>query len=117
MKRIRRSGSSREGRGSVLTQIDEYEVLYSANTFPPRVWLKHGGTYIGQLIFHPDGQALPPDANPGGQPNLHYHLENFENVIDMLRNEKPMYLLYSGSGGGNENGIKTTKEPIGEAEA
>ena len=100
-----------------LTQIDEYEVMYSANKFPPRVWLKHGGKYAGQLIFHPDGQTLPPDANPGGQPNLHYHLENFENVIDMLRNEKPMYLLYSGSGGGFENGIKTTPEPIGEAES
>ncbi len=100
-----------------LTQIDTYEVMYSANTFPPRIWLKHAGKSIGQLIFHPDGSALPADNAPGGQANLHYHLENFENVIDLLRNEKPMYLLYSGSGPGFENGIKTTAEPIGEGEA
>ena len=41
---------------------------------------------------------------------------DFDNAIDLLRNEKPMYLLYNGSGGGFENGIKTTPEPVGEAE-
>jgi hypothetical protein len=44
-------------------------------------------------------------------------LDDFENAIDLLRNEKPMYLLYSGSGGGFENGLKTTPEPVGEGEA
>ncbi len=99
-----------------LTQIDEYEVMYSANKFPPRIWLKHAGAYIGQMIFQADGSVLPPDAMSGGQANLYYHLENFQNAIDLLRNEKPMYLLFSGSGGGFENGIKTTAEPLGEGE-
>jgi hypothetical protein len=99
-----------------LTPIDQYEVMYSANAFPPRIWLKDAGSYIGQLIFHPDGSALPADSKSGTQVNLHYHLENFANVIDLLRNEKPMYLLYVGSGPGNENGIKTTAEPLGEGE-
>jgi hypothetical protein len=99
-----------------LTQIDQYEVMYSANTFFPRIWLKNGGKFIGQLIFHPDGAALPADGLSGGQVNLHYHLANFENAIDLLRNEKPMFLLFSGSGGGFENGIKTTAEPLGEGE-
>ena len=95
-----------------LTMIDDYEVMYSANTFPPRVWLKAGGKYIGQLIFHPDQSALPPDTQ-NGQTNLHYHLEDLQNILDLLRNEKPMYLLFSGSGPGFENGIKTTPEPVG----
>lgn len=30
-----------------LTQRDEYEVMYSANKVPPRIWLKHAGSYIG----------------------------------------------------------------------
>ena len=88
-----------------LTQIEQYEVMYSANQFPPRIWLKSGGKYIGQLIFKPNGAALPPDTMAGGQVNLHYHLDDFQNTIDLLRNESPMYLLYSGSGGGFENGI------------
>ncbi len=99
-----------------VTTIDEYEVMYSANKFFPRIWLKNGGKYIGQLIFHPDGSVLPPDGMSGGQVNLHYHLEDFDNAIDLLRNEKPMYLLYAGSGPGFENGIKTTAEAVGEGD-
>jgi hypothetical protein len=100
-----------------LTKIDEYEVMYSANKFPPRIWLKAvGGKFIGQLIFKPNGTALPQDAMVGGQANLYYHLEDFQNTIDLLRNEKPMYLLWVGTGPGDENGIKTTSEAVGEAE-
>jgi hypothetical protein len=100
-----------------LTKIDKYEVMYSANTFFPRIWLKHGGTYIGQLIFKPNGSALPADSMSGGQVSLYYHLDDYQNAIDLLRNESPMYLLYSGSGGGFENGIKTTEELVGEGES
>jgi hypothetical protein len=100
-----------------ITKIDEYEVMYSANAFVPRIWLKSSNNFIGQLIFKPNGSALPPDGMSGGQVNLYYHLDDFEKAIDLLRNEKPMYLLYSGSGGGFENGIKTTPEPVGEGEA
>jgi len=100
-----------------LTKIDQYEVMYSANQFPPRIWLKNGGNFIGQLIFRPNGSVLPPDALSGGQANLNYHLDDLQNTLDLLRNEKPMYLLFVGSGGGNENGIKTTQEAVGEGEA
>jgi hypothetical protein len=47
----------------------------------------------------------------------YYHLDDHENTIDLLRNESPVYLLYCGSGGGFENGIKTTQEVVGEGEA
>jgi hypothetical protein len=100
-----------------LTKIDKYEVMYSANSFPPRIWLESAGKPIGQLIFLPNGAPLPADSLLSGQPQLHYHLDDFNNAIELLRNEKPMYLLYSGSGGGFENGIKTTPEPVGEEEA
>jgi hypothetical protein len=96
-----------------LTLIDQYEVMYSANSFVPRIWLKNSGNYIGQLIFEPDGSALPPDTNVNGEVNLFYHLEDFNNAIDLLRDESPMYLLFSGSGGGFENGIKSTPEAVG----
>jgi hypothetical protein len=95
------------------TPIDEYVVLYAANSFFPRIWLKHSGVFIGQLIFEPNGNALPPDAASGGQVSLYYHLADFQNCLDLLRHEKPMYLLFSGSGGGFENGIQTTPEPVG----
>lgn len=99
-----------------LTKIDAYEVMYSANKFAPRIWLKANSKYIGQLIFQPNGAALPVDSMSGGQVNLYYHHDDYQNAIDLLRNESPMYLLYSGSGSGFENGIKTTEEVIGEGE-
>jgi len=98
-----------------LTQITEYQVQYSANKFPPRIWLKNGANFIAQLIFMPDGSTLPADGPAGSQVNLYYHLEDFENVFAILSEEKAAYLLYNGSGPGFENGIQTTAEPLGNA--
>ena len=99
-----------------LTKIDKYAVMYSANRFAPRIWLKNGTTWIGQLIFKPNGSTLPADSMSGSSANLYYHLDDFQNAIDLLRNESPVYLLYSGTGPGNENGIKTVDEVVGEGE-
>ena len=93
-----------------VTAIDEYEVLYAANSFVPRIWLKSGGNFIGQLVFMPDGSALPEDT----QDSLYYHLEDFENAYAVLSGQKPVYLLFSGSGPGYENGILTAAEPVGQ---
>lgn len=67
--------------------------MYSSNKYPPRIWLKSDGKFMGQLIFKPDGSSLPADNNSNGI-NLHYHLVDFMNVLDILRNEKPVYLLW-----------------------
>jgi hypothetical protein len=91
------------------TLINDYEVMYSANSFPPRIWLKSAGKWIGQLIFHPDGATLHPDGVSGGQAQVHYHLADFENCAGILRYEKTVYLIFSGSGPGNENGLMTAE--------
>ena len=95
------------------TLINDYEVMYSANTFPPRIWLLNSGKFIGQLIFHPDGSTLPPDSVSGGQAQVQYHLEDFENCHSILRNEKTVYLLFNGPGPGSENGLMTSQLPPG----
>ncbi|MCH6483348.1 hypothetical protein MMG85_07170 [Pseudoxanthomonas sp. LH2527] len=99
------------------TQIEKYHVIYSANTFRRRIGLMAGGAYIGQLVFHANGATLPADGLNGTQPQLNYHLDDFQNAIDLLRNEKPVYLLYNGSGGGFENALVTDPETVGEGEA
>jgi hypothetical protein len=99
-----------------LTRVDAYEVFYSANSFSPRIALKHAGEPIGQLVFKPNGATLPPDTNASGKVTLYYHLDAFHSVVDLLRNEKPIYLYYNGSGPGFENGIKTMLEKVGEGE-
>jgi hypothetical protein len=96
-----------------LVPITDYQVQYSSNKFVPRIFLKNGNNFIGQLIFQPDGSVLPVDNQTGTQANLYYHLEDFANVFAVLSEEKVVYLLYSGSGPGFENGIQTTAEPLG----
>jgi hypothetical protein len=96
-----------------LTQITEYLVQYSSNTFPPRIGLKNGANFIGELRFLPNGSALPPDGQVGGLAILYYHLEDFENAFALLSEEKIVYLLYSGSGPGFENGLRTSADPLG----
>lgn len=104
-----------------LTRVDAYEVFYSSNSFAPRIGLKNAGVFIGQMIFMPNDSQLPADTNANGQVNLYYRLDDFQNAIDLLRNEKPIYLYFNGTGrreagGGNENGIKTMAEKVGEGE-
>ncbi|MCD9028464.1 hypothetical protein LDO26_09615 [Luteimonas sp. BDR2-5] len=98
------------------TLITAYQVMYSANRFPPRIWLQGEAGGIGQLVFHPNGETLPEDGINGTTPSLHYHLDDFHNAIDLLRNEGPVWLLYSGAGGSNENGLQTGVESVGEGE-
>jgi hypothetical protein len=98
-------------------QIDAYTVIYSANSFSPRIGLKQGAVFLGQCVFHPNGTTLPPDLlRPNGQVDLQYHLDDFHNVLDVLRNEKPVFLNFNGVGPGFENNINTGPETVGEGD-
>ncbi|HZI71432.1 MAG TPA: hypothetical protein VFD60_09750 [Nitrososphaeraceae archaeon] len=90
------------------TKIDGFEVVYSANGFVPRIWLKSGNKIIGQLVFQPDGTTLSAASIADSKVSIYYHLEDFPNIIDLLRNQKSMYLAYGGEK--FENGIKTTPD-------
>jgi hypothetical protein len=92
----------------VTTEITSYSVIYSSNRFRPRIELMNGNEYIGQLVFFPDRAPLPVDSQwSDGSVDLHYHIVDFHNVIDLLRNEKPVFLNFNGSGPGFENNIET----------
>lgn len=62
---------------------------------------------FGQLVFLPDGAQLPADfQSPNGQVQLHYHRQDFSNVLDILRNEKPVFLI-SALAGANHNRVQS----------
>jgi len=96
-----------------VIEIGAYQVQYAANTFVPRIWLKDkSNANIGQLIFKPDGSPLPPD----NATNLYYHLSDYPHIMDLMRNEKPLFWHFAGSGPGFENAVRTSIEPQGESE-
>ncbi len=96
-------------------QITSYTVQFASNTFSPRIWLKGSTGWIGQCIFYPVGATLPADSQTtSGSFNLNYHLDEFPMIMDVLRNESPVFLAYTGGGG--ENAIQTGEEVPGEGE-
>lgn len=97
----------------INARVDSYTVNYAANTFRPRIGLRSGDTILGQCVFVPNGTTLPQDLlRPNGQADVHYHLDDFANLIDLLRHETPVFFRFIGSGA--ENGLTTRFEPAGE---
>ena len=79
----------------------------------------------GRLFFIDDSQKLPAPTIHISEEYvkelvyMYYWRSFFPQIIDMLRNEKPLYLRYYVEKGTNRvmwPSIGTTKEPIGEEE-
>ncbi len=57
-----------------------------------------------------------PHADSRGIIALYYRMEDLPGVIDMLRNEKPIYLHFDGRPTNTQAVLTTSKEPVGEGE-
>jgi hypothetical protein len=91
-------------------QITSYTITYSANTFARRIALKNKTKFIGECYFnHASVNPIPDDAEilVNGKPfyTINYYIEDFANVIAILKSTKKKFLFFNGSGGLNENGI------------
>lgn len=47
---------------------------------------------------------------------FYYHHSQLQNIVDMLRNEKPIFVFFNDDNGYNNSRISTTHEPVGEGE-
>ena len=74
-----------------------------------------GNSYVGRIVFFKDDSTIPSNANYSSGPSIHYHLKRFNDIILILRYEKPLYLFLNLD---NLIGILATgdKEPVGEEE-
>jgi hypothetical protein len=64
------------------------------------------------LRFNDPGMFFENDSQSGGIIRMHLPSAMFQNVLDVLRNEKPVYIYFAQGRGF----LSTSKEPIGEAE-
>ncbi len=101
----------------VSAPIDEYKVvLYGEDAIPGDlvafIHCYHNGSNVMSCEFYRDGAALPENRFKGGRVGLVYPYSHFDEILDVLRNEKPLYygLILSTKVGY----IATRAEPVGE---
>ena len=70
-------------------------------------------TLVAQLFFVPEGKALPSASKAEGRHTLYFRRRHLPEVLDLLRNEGPLYLTWDGGFGTN---LSTEYEPIGAGE-
>jgi len=107
----------------IVSEINHYWVHFQAghtenSIIYPRAIVKCylDDDFVLQLNFYPDNKKLPEnyyDVN-SKLVYLRYHLSMYPNIIDLLRNEKPIYFSYSDKS--KVGYIRTGKEPVGEGE-
>ena len=98
----------------ITKEIDAYVIKYrssaNGNTVSPEILLLKGKQYVGKITFR-KGAKTEINRN---RLRVNYPLTSFNSVVDILRNEKPLFLtVFSDLHGGE---LSTTHEPIGEGE-
>ncbi len=70
------------------------------------------GKVIGLVRFIDPVKPFPNDSEAAGKVTMHVPSDQFQNAMDILRNEKPVYIYFSQ----NRGFLSTSKEPVGEEE-
>jgi hypothetical protein len=115
---------NRVGQRVVQYKIDGYAVrAWSSRPTTERspgkgaagIYLYDGDTYRGYVYFFADGTPLAPPVHDAanGRIFLHLNLCQFDAVLEMLREEHPIYIYYAGP---TNAALRTGKEPVGEEE-
>jgi hypothetical protein len=96
----------------------EYYQWSSRNRVKANVNLKGTGGERCFVWFEQDETALLPPAREIAPDTYEfwYHHSQLASLIDMLRNEKPIFCFFNDEGGFNNSRISTTDEPVGEGE-
>ena len=108
-----------------LKEIKKYDVAYygggqnsTGYKYRAIVGLRQqDGKLLGAAYFHRDPTTMPAtdDQTSSGYVWCHYSWEHFAQILDLLRNEKPVHLRYV-AGGWKIASVTTAIEPVGEGE-
>jgi len=96
-------------------QFDRYLLSYKAdegNLFATLAcYTSSPWEYVGRMVFYSGN--IPPNTTTGDNlPSLHFHASQFNDIINILRYEKPLFLrMNTGSLTGD---LATSSEEIGE---
>ncbi len=100
------------------TKIKSYHILcyggpqgYQTNRAQIALYDSKGKTRA-YLRFNDPGMLFENDYEQGGIIRMHLPTAMFENILDILRNESPVYIYFAQGRGF----FTTSKEPVGENE-
>jgi len=96
------------------TQITNYGYGFVSSQSSNRAYLRlyENSKMVCFIFFFTEKITSFPFINNEGTVFLEYNIRWMDRIIDMLRNEKPVYL----TGTNNSYTISTEEEPIGEGE-
>lgn len=102
----------------MATEITNYHILfygspegYQTNRAQISLYGADGKTRA-YVRFNDPGMTFENDYESNGIIRMHLPSAMFENVLDVLRNEKPVYIYFAQ----NRAFLSTSKEPVGEGE-
>lgn len=100
----------------IRKDFDSYKIWYSSgHPYDAHIYCYKEGTYVGRFVFYKDGQNVPPNSNLPSGPSLHYPLSRFNDIVSILRYEKPLYLFLNTAN--NIGHLATSQnEPVGDQE-
>jgi hypothetical protein len=100
-----------------MANVTNYSVLFYGGpdgyqTNRAQIQLSNGITPVAWVRFNDPGMAFEADYVDGGIIRMHLPSTMFENVIDVLRNEKPINVYFTAG----RAFLGTSAEPVGESE-
>ncbi len=103
-----------------MANVTNYQVLFYGGpdgyqTNRSQITLLDGKKPVAYVRFNDPGMAFENDFLEAGIIRMHLPSSLFENVIDVLRNEKPISVYFAQGRGFLGTSAENT-EPVGEAE-
>ncbi len=100
-----------------MANVTQYHILFYGSSggyidCRAQIALYDGANVLGYVRFHDPAMPFPNDSDSGSRITMHLPSTMFENVLNVLRNEKPInYYFVSGHAF-----LGTSTEPVGEGE-
>lgn len=101
----------------MTNEFNSYRLYYHSApqySWQSRLYLYNEGAYVGSVFFMKDGESIPGNIEIAGNPRLYFPTGKFEEIMNVLRHEAPLYITLVPSNGIGT--ISTSNEPIGEEE-
>lgn len=76
-----------------------------------------GGQIRGTISFYADTAILPdPTSDAQGKMQMHLNASQMDTVIELLRQENPVWIWLNDASGLTQAGLAAGNEPVGEEE-